>query len=128
MEVPWIPGEAAFSRGSRQRIQRRRAISLNVNAAVRELNRLYDPKGTTEVTRPSALHDQALHSLYRRFARADPPANSPSPQEAVHELLGTGLAYTGEETALHMGKYDRAAVALPRGHGPPRPECSGGVL
>ena len=118
VDVPRAPSGLSLSRGTRQRSSRAGYLARGVNEAVSAINDLY---GGTRNPPSSATPAQleVLEDIRGRLQRVPVPEARPSPQEAARELLGLGLAYTGEETGMHIGKYDRDLVALPSVKEPP---------
>ena len=118
VDVPRAPSGLSLSRGTRQRSSRAGYLARGVNEAVSAINDLY---GGTRNPPSSATPAQleVLEDIRGRLQQVPVPEARPSPQEAARELLGLGLAYTGEETGMHIGKYDRDLVALPSVKEPP---------
>lgn len=115
---------AGLACGTRQRLGIARARRLRLRETVSAPNGMYagasgpPPGDITE--REMALGDSpaaaALHSIERRLDDVGLPSGSPTPQEAMTALLGTGLSYTGEEEEAlsRVASYGQGQVALPR--------------
>ncbi len=101
-----------LSRGTRQRIQRRRMIGYRTNQAIKSLNELYQPSCSSSPN-CSSSSNQASMELHSLFADFD-PAHDIGAQEAVRSLLGSEVAYSGELSQhMTLAPYDRSKLALP---------------
>ena len=105
-------------RAVQQRGLRRVAAVRHCNEAITALNEMYAPQAACPSSQASRLQGLAQETMLGRFSHR-PVGRSPSPQEALTELLGSDLSYSGEMVSQHMASFGQGPVAFPPAAQPP---------
>eukprot|EP00972_Heterocapsa_arctica_P010040 1475387-Heterocapsa_arctica.AAC.1 len=92
------PASAFLSRGTRQRIQKRRAATSRVNSAVDALNWCYGCEGSpvADVNEWTAGQTCALERIQRLADERDSSCYTESEEEAARAYLRAKAGYSGE--------------------------------
>ena len=99
---------SSLSRGTKQRVCRRRAVDMRVNGAVRSLNWL-SGCGSAGQHR-SALHDQVLDHVREVMVRTAPEGAIPQPHEAARALLRSRAGYDPDDQSVCDYQEDLVSV------------------
>ena len=100
-----------ISRGTRQRISHRNAVSRRYNDAAESLNELYGGfSGSDDFSGGTKSISDTLLSEFQEYL----PATDIAAQEAVGKLLGSTTSYDGSTGPVQtLASYDRSRLALP---------------
>ena len=113
--LPLIPLEADarghLSRGTRQRVQRRRRVEVEVNKVLNSLNWLAGTRGREASGRPAPVHEQVWEVVRRQVVGRGPPPKDFSSEEAARALLKAKFGYDTADASV--APYRANAVSLP---------------
>ena len=118
VRVSSLPPPGGLSRGTRQRISRRRQVQCRVNETISSLNHMTHTESKAD---GDGVFGDALRArLHRLHSVNVPEENLPKSQEALRELLGSAASvYAGAKCTVQP--YVRDLVSWPAVGFEPRP-------